>query len=109
MGRKRITILCLAVLLILPVLRITMPSSGAALFSDTEKDGKLRVLLTSDIHYCTAAYYGVEGKDRLQLWVDSVNAEHKREPLDLIIVVGDMSLDHFYSNGNRFTRQSFCS
>ena len=100
MGRKRITILCLAVLLILPVLRITMPSSGAALFSDTEKDGKLRVLLTSDIHYCTAAYYGVAGKDRLQLWVDSVNAEHKREPLDLIIVVGDMSLDHFYSNGN---------
>ena len=72
----------------------------AAVLPNSGKDGTLRVLLTSDIHYCTSAYYGVAGKDRLQLWVDSVNAEHKREPLDFIIVVGDMSLDHFYSNGN---------
>ncbi|MBR4308737.1 MAG: metallophosphoesterase, partial [Oscillospiraceae bacterium] len=73
------------------VLGATVPGSS--------KDGNLRVLLTSDMHYCTSAYYGVKGTDRLQLWVNSVIAEHNKEPIDLIIVNGDMSLDHFYSNG----------
>ncbi len=99
-GEKRLALLFVAALLFLSLLGMQLPSVRAAVFPNIAKDGNLRVLLTSDIHYCTAAYYGVSGKDRLQLWADSVNAEHQREPLDLIIIVGDVSLDHFYSNGN---------
>ena len=98
--KRYLTLLLSAVLLLASVLLTRLPKARAAVVPDASKDGNIRVLLTSDIHYCTSAYYGVAGKDRLQLWVDSVNAEHQRAPLDLIIVAGDMSLDHFYSNGN---------
>ncbi|MBP3411969.1 MAG: metallophosphoesterase, partial [Oscillospiraceae bacterium] len=96
-GIRRIFLFLLVAAMLLPGFALR---SRAASGQDGEKDGNLRVILTSDIHYCTSAYYGVAGKDRLQLWVDSINAEHEREPLDLIIIAGDMSLDHFYSNGN---------
>ncbi|MBQ2445083.1 MAG: metallophosphoesterase, partial [Oscillospiraceae bacterium] len=99
---RKVLVLLLTALMLLPLLCVPRGQVRAALSPDTAKDGKLRVLLTSDIHYCTTAYYGVAGKDRLQLWVDSINAEHKREPLDLIIIAGDMSLDHYYSNGTIF-------
>lgn len=96
---RKVLVLLLTALMLLPLLCVPRGQVRAALSPDTAKDGKLRVLLTSDIHYCTASYYGVSAKERTQLWVDSINAEHKREPLDLIIVAGDVSLDHFYSNG----------
>ena len=88
----------LATVLLLTLLCTLLPRAEAAI-ANTAQDGELRVLLTSDIHYCSATYYGVSGKDRAQLWVDSVNAEHKKEPLDLIIIAGDVSLDHFYNKG----------
>ncbi|MBO5273998.1 MAG: metallophosphoesterase [Clostridia bacterium] len=54
-----------------------------------------RVLLTSDIH-CTdlMTWYGVSDHDRLQHWVDTVLAEHKAQPFDLILIGGDVSLDY---------------
>ena len=98
-GKRCVFVLMLAGILLASMFITGLPEVRAAVVPDTSKDGNVRILLTSDIHYCTSAYYGVAGKDRLQLWVDSVNAEHKKSPLDLIIVAGDMSLDHFYSNG----------
>ena len=68
-------------------------------------DGKLRVLITSDIHYRVPSgtvYYGVPSVDRVQLWVDSVNYEHSQTPFDLIIIAGDVSLDH-YNNVGTYT------
>ena len=65
-------------------------------------DGNFRILITSDIHYklpTESKYYGVENADRVQLWVDSVNAEHERMPIDLIIIPGDVSLDHYQNIG----------
>ena len=53
-----------------------------------------RVLFSSDIH-CThlAHWYGVDNDTRMQLWLDSVLAEHARQPIDLLLFLGDYSLD----------------
>ena len=71
-------------------------------------DGKLRVLITSDIHYRYPSddklYYGVKNSDRVQLWVDSVNYEHENNGnFDLIIIAGDVSLDHYLQQGTYTT------
>ena len=57
--------------------------------------GKYRILITSDIH-CTdlEAWYGVSDHDRMEHWLNSVLLEHKKEPFDLILIPGDISLDY---------------
>lgn len=66
------------------------------LFEDTQ----YRILLTSDTHYTyLRTWYGVSAEDRMQLWVNSILAEHRRRPFDLIVVMGDVSLDHWKWNG----------
>ena len=59
-----------------------------------------RVMLSSDIH-CThlLEWYGVNYRDRMQLWVDAILAEHEERPIDLLILNGDLSLDHWQHNG----------
>ncbi|MBQ7320172.1 MAG: metallophosphoesterase [Clostridia bacterium] len=54
-----------------------------------------RILLTSDMH-CTdlMTWYGVSDAARLQHWVDCILAEHKKQPFDLILIPGDISLDY---------------
>lgn len=56
-----------------------------------------RILLTSDIH-CTDwdEWYGVSNDDRMQAWVNAVLAEHEKHPFDLILILGDISLDFHY-------------
>ena len=63
-------------------------------------DGAYRVLLASDIH-CThlLEWYGVSCRDRMQMWVDAVLYEHEQKPFDLIIIMGDVSLDFWLYNG----------
>ena len=53
-----------------------------------------RILIASDTH-CTdlLEWYGLTNEDRMELWYDSVMAEHERQPFDLIIINGDISLD----------------
>lgn len=55
---------------------------------------KYRVLLTSDIH-CTDLedWYGISNEDRMERWLENVLAEHERDPFDLILIAGDISLD----------------
>ncbi|MBQ7337817.1 MAG: metallophosphoesterase [Clostridia bacterium] len=54
-----------------------------------------RILLTSDMH-CTdlMTWYGVSDESRLQAWVDTVLAEHVKQPFDAMIIAGDISLDY---------------
>lgn len=54
-----------------------------------------RVLLTSDIH-CTdlETWYGVSNEDRLERWLRAVREEHEKQPFDLILIPGDISLDY---------------
>ena len=63
-----------------------------------------RVLISSDIH-CTFLnkWYGLSNEERMQHWVNSVLAEHAKQPIDLIIFAGDLSLD-FWGNGGSYTR-----
>ena len=57
--------------------------------------GNYRILITSDIHYTDlGTWYGVDNETRLQLWVDEILAEHKKQPFDLILINGDISLDY---------------
>ncbi len=67
-----------------------------------------RVLISSDIH-CThlLEWYEVDYRDRMQLWVDAVLYEHEQQPIDLIILNGDLSLDHWaHSGGGSWLRES---
>ena len=67
--------------------------------SDTEQ---YRILITSDMHYTSIHDYSTIGMDkdtRLQLWVDGILAEHEKDPFDLIVILGDMSLDYWGWNG----------
>lgn len=54
-----------------------------------------RILITSDIH-CTdlETWYGVSNEERMEHWLRSVLEEHARQPLDLILIPGDISLDY---------------
>lgn len=83
--------------------------------TDPEPPREYRVLLTSDIH-CThlLEWYGTSYRDRMQHWVDSVLAEHERQPFDLIVIMGDVSLDYWEHQGggsvinqDRSTTQEF--
>ena len=58
-------------------------------------DDQIRVLITSDMHHNTIQnWYGVDTDDRMQRWVDSILIEHKKSPIDLIIINGDTSLSY---------------
>ncbi|MBE6552746.1 MAG: metallophosphoesterase [Ruminococcaceae bacterium] len=68
--------------------------------TDPPADDEYRVLLTSDMHYTSlSSYYGMDRDVRLQYWVNGILDEHKRDPFDLIIILGDMSLDYWGWNG----------
>ena len=78
-------------------------------------DSTYRVLITSDMH-CTdlETWNGVSNEDRLQAWVDQILAEHAKQPFDLILIAGDISLDYHdkktpwdkgYSTGKIFMEQ----
>lgn len=64
-------------------------------------DGKLRVIISSDIH-CThlQSWYGANYLKRMQHWVDTVKKEHAETPIDLLVINGDISLDYWVSGGS---------
>lgn len=68
---------------------------------DASNDGNVRVLLCSDLHYTyLETYFGVSADKRMQLFVDSVLLEHQKKPIDLLIIGGDTSLDHWFNYGS---------
>lgn len=70
-----------------------------------------RILLTSDIH-CThlLEWYGVSYRERMQHWVDAVLAEHERDPFDLIVIMGDVSLDFWeHQGGGSYLNEGYSS
>ena len=63
---------------------------------------KLRVLISSDMHYSISSqqpytvqsdYYGITNERRLQHWVDCIKEEHEKDPIDLLLIAGDVSFD----------------
>ena len=67
---------------------------------ETQNQSSFRILFSSDIH-CNdlQAWYGVSNADRVQHWVDCVKAEHEKQPIDLLLLLGDFSLDHWMYGG----------
>ena len=57
-----------------------------------------RVFLSSDVH-SGHVYYNFDPEQRLQEYVDFVNAEHKKQAFDLMIFMGDYSLDYWINGG----------
>ncbi len=58
---------------------------------------ELRVLITSDIHLTESITWQrmkSTTKQRAEKWLTHVNEEHEKEPFDLIVINGDISLDH---------------
>ena len=101
---KRAFCMLLAALLLICGIPFVAPAVAE---ENADADG-YRVLLSSDMHYSIASqapytvpsnYYGVTNDDRLQLWVDSIKAEHQLAPIDLLIIPGDVSFDYCDSRG----------
>lgn len=66
-----------------------------ALEVDTTKyDRPFRVLLISDIHYTADDRYGVSAQKRMQSMINDIITEHKKQPIDLILILGDLSTDN---------------
>lgn len=60
-----------------------------------------RVLLASDIHNNNQlSWYGVSNEKRMEMFVSAVNAEHEKQPFDLILLLGDYSLDFWVHGGS---------
>ena len=60
-----------------------------------KKDG-YRVIITSDIHHIhNKTWYNYSSYDRMPYWADAICKEHERHPIDLILIAGDVSLDHY--------------
>jgi predicted MPP superfamily phosphohydrolase len=79
----------------------TNEEESTAMPTDSLKEKNYRVILSSDVHYTyLEAWYGWTSEDRMQHWVDSIIEEHKKNPVDLVIIAGDTSLDHWASNGS---------
>ena len=64
---------------------------------------ELRVLFSSDVHYTdliSYEYWFNDKDQRMQYWVDCVNAEHEKDPIDLLVINGDISLDYWSEGGS---------
>ena len=63
-----------------------------------EDDKTYRILMSSDVHY-GHVYYGMDPDERMKEYVAFINAEHEKQPFDLMIFMGDYSLDHWINGG----------
>ena len=52
-----------------------------------------RIMLTSDLHYCEPVWYEVTSEDRMGRMIRDLSAEYEKEPFDLMLMLGDYSLD----------------
>ena len=54
---------------------------------------KRRILIMSDTHYCQKEWYGISNDERAARLIRDINEEHESVPFDLILHLGDFSLD----------------
>lgn len=78
---------------------------------DPVPEESLHILITSDTHYTLnemQTWYGIPNNTRMQMWVNAVKAEHEKDPFDLIVINGDVSLDHLLDRGT-YTKSGTCT
>lgn len=56
---------------------------------------RTRILLLSDLHYCQDEYGGISRDEKARRIISQINEEHEKDPLSLILFLGDYSLDHW--------------
>lgn len=56
---------------------------------------KQRILIASDIHWCHKEWYGVSNGERMERFLRHVEEEHRRDPFEAVLLLGDYSLDHW--------------
>ena len=58
---------------------------------------RVRILISSDMHNTpdSHSWYGVGSNSRMQQWVNGIIAEHQKDPIDALVILGDTSLDHW--------------
>lgn len=78
------------------------PESTTEAPDTTEKPtDDLRVIISSDIHYTyLQEWYGTSYNVRIQHWVDTIKKEHAENPIDLLVINGDISLDYWINGGS---------
>lgn len=54
-----------------------------------------RILLLSDLHYCQEEYGGISRDEKALRLVSAIQQEHEKEPVEMILFLGDYSLDHW--------------
>ena len=57
-----------------------------------------RILIVSDTHNCHLDWYGVPTDERMKRMVRDINAEYRKDPFEMILFLGDYSLDHWKWN-----------
>jgi hypothetical protein len=62
--------------------------------TDSKDEFRERILLVTDFHYIKD-WYGVSDETRMELMIAHINAEHKKDPVSMIVFMGDYSLDHW--------------
>jgi UDP-2,3-diacylglucosamine pyrophosphatase LpxH len=63
-----------------------------------EPEKTYRILMSSDVHY-GHVYYGLTPDQRMEEYVAFINEEHQKQPFDLMIFMGDYSLDYWINGG----------
>lgn len=57
-----------------------------------------RVIITSDVHYCGRDWCGVDKDRRMEQFVVKLQSEYERDPYEMILILGDVSLDFWKWN-----------
>ncbi len=52
-----------------------------------------RIILASDIHNCHVDWYGISNEERMERFVRHMCEEYEKDPYELILLLGDYSLD----------------
>ena len=64
-----------------------------------------RLLLVTDIHSCHIKWHELENGERMTLLCKALNEEHKKQPYDAILSLGDYSLDFWgWNNGGSYLK-----
>ncbi len=73
-------------------------------FNEELKTG--RILLITDIHFCHAEWHGLSSEERMELALEKISKVYERSPFDMILCLGDYSLDFWgCENGGSYLRE----
>ena len=60
-----------------------------------------RIMFVSDIHFSKDVTHGIDSVTRMNLMVDKLIEEHGENPIDFLVINGDLSLDYRYRATSR--------